>query len=705
MKYSQQDQTQLIALTEQLVKHITQEPENKDAARDVIDDLKQVLHFHDWKYYVDATPIIRDIDYDLLFKKLKALETTYPELLTEDSPTQRVARTLSEDFPTVSHSVPMLSLENSYDENDLQTFDKRVHELTAQSQITYCVEPKFDGSSIAVIYENDLLVRAATRGDGIQGDEITINAKRMRSLPLRAAFSKFGIHRVEIRGEVVIHKETFARINEKREAEGLQILQNPRNSAAGALRVKDSDEVEKRGLEAFMYHIAYAVDKEGNDLLGTELQQHFHNIEMLGKLGFKIPGREKKLCKHIDEVHQFIQTWEAERDNYAYEIDGMVIKVNDIALQKICGATSHHPRWAIAFKFKAREQETELLSVEYQVGRTGAITPVAKVKTVYIGGVNVSSISLHNEDIIKEKDLHLHDIVVVQRAGDVIPYIDRVVLAKRDPALIEDIVFIKECPSCEQPIYKPEEEAVYRCINPDCPAQAEERLIHFVSKDAMDIDGCGRETMMELYANEKVRSIPQLYELKAEDLAGWEGWKDKSINKLIEGISASRKQPLWRLVNGLGIRHIGTQTAKDLVRSIENLKDLFTWDKDHFQSIEGIGPKVADSLFRFFNNPSNQAMILDLEAHGVNLANEKTTEGPGKLANKTFLFTGSLTRFTRDEAKELVEQNGGKLISSVSKNLNYLVAGEAAGSKLDKAKALGTVNIIDEETFLKMLEN
>ena len=314
-----------------------------------------------------------------------------------------------------------LSLENSYDENDLNDFDTRIKELTGKTAIEYCVEPKFDGSSIAIIYENDLLVRAATRGDGIQGDEITNNARRMKSVPLSAKFSALGIYRVELRGEVVINKKTFAKINEKREEEGLQILQNPRNSAAGTLRVKDSIEVEKRGLEAFMYQMAYAVDKDGNDMFNTTLlNKHFNNINQLGTLGFKIPNQEKKLCKSIAEVHAFIQSWEEKRDDYEYEIDGMVIKVNDIDLQKECGATSHHPRWAIAYKFKAREVETELLDVEYQVGRTGAITPVAKVKPVFVGGVTVSSISLHNEDIIREKDIRIGDVVVVQRAGDVI---------------------------------------------------------------------------------------------------------------------------------------------------------------------------------------------------------------------------------------------------------------------------------------------
>ncbi|MFZ1592809.1 MAG: NAD-dependent DNA ligase LigA, partial [Chitinophagales bacterium] len=535
-------------------------------------------------------------------------------------------------------------------------------------------------------------------------DEITNNARRMKSVPLSAKFSALGIHRVELRGEVVINKKTFAKINEKREEEGLQILQNPRNSAAGALRVKDSIEVEKRGLEAFMYQMAYAVDKDGNDMFNTTLlNKHFNNINQLGTLGFKIPNQEKKLCKSIAEVHAFIQSWEEKRDDYEYEIDGMVIKVNDIDLQKECGATSHHPRWAIAYKFKAREVETELLDVEYQVGRTGAITPVAKVKPVFVGGVTVSSISLHNEDIIREKDIRIGDVVVVQRAGDVIPYIDRVVLPKRKENS-EPFIFTRECPSCQQPIVKPAEEAVYRCVNAECKAQAEERLIHFVSKDAMDIDGFGRETVSSFYKEGILMSIPEIYSLDFDRIGKLEGWKEKSINKLRDGITKSKEQPLWRLVNGLGVRHIGTQTAKDLVKTLNNLKELFEVTPEQLQSIEGIGPKVASSVLDYFHNAGNQHMILELEEKGLNLKNQKAEPQSAKLNNLTFLFTGSLTRFTRDEAKELVESNGGKLISSVSKNLHYLVAGENAGSKLDKAKALGTVNIIDEEAFLNMIK-
>ncbi len=705
MQYSKELQKELELLSNNLIADAQKLEFNHDSARDKIDDLKKVIHYHDWKYYVDASAVIKDYDYDLLFKQLKQLENKFPDLLIPDSPTQRVARTLTSDFPNVAHSVPMLSLENSYDENDLNDFDKRVKELTGNSEIVYCVEPKFDGSSIAIIYENDILVRAATRGDGVSGDEITTNAKRMRTVPLSTKFSAYGIQKVELRGEVVINKNTFSKINEKREEEGLQILQNPRNSAAGALRVKDSDEIVKRGLEAFIYHMAYAVDANDNSLLGKQLNAHFENIEILGKLGFKIPGTEKKLCKSVPEILAFISEWENKRDEYPYEIDGIVIKVNDIGLQQQCGSTSHHPRWAIAFKFKAREVETELLSVNYQVGRTGAITPVAKVVPVYIGGVTVSSISLHNEDYIAEKDIQISDTVVVQRAGDVIPYIDRVVLDKRKSGAVK-FIFRNDCPVCHKEIYKPEGEAIYRCINVDCPAQAEERLIHFVSKDAMDIDGIGRETVIELIKKGLLKSIPQLYDLKYEKILLLPGWQEKSVAKLKNGITASKTQPLWRLLNGLGIRHVGTQTAKDLVKNISNIKDLFSFDEEKLTSIEGIGPTVALSVTKFFHNPANQEMLKTLENLEVNTKNVIQAAASNKLNNKTFLFTGSLNRFNnRDEAKEMVENNGGKLISSVSKNLNYLVVGENAGSKLDKAKTISSIEIIDEEAFLKMIED
>lgn len=703
MKYSKERSGQLLERTRKLLAEGEKNIPAQDAARDVIDDLRQVLHFHDWKYYVDASPVIKDYDYDLLFRRLKSLENAYPGLITPDSPTQRVAQGITEEFPSVEHSIPMLSLENSYNEEDLKAFDKRVRELTGEKQMEYSVEPKFDGSSIALIYENDLLIRAATRGDGIRGEEITNNAKRIKSIPLSAEFSKHGIAKAEIRGEVIINKNVFIKINEKRVEEGLDILQNPRNSAAGALRVKDPSEVSRRGLEAFMYQLAYAVDAKGNTLLGKTLQNHFDNINLLGTLGFKIPQKEKSICHSLDEVLHFIGLWEMQRDEYAYEIDGMVLKVNSLAQQQRCGSTAHHPRWAIAFKFKAREVETELLDVEFQVGRTGAITPVAKVRPVHIGGVTVSSVSLHNEDVIREKDIRIHDQVIVQRAGDVIPYIDRVVAEKRKHRKTEAIHFPTHCPSCGKEIVKPEDEAAYRCVNTECPAQAEERLIHFVSKDAMDIEGFGRETVLEFFHLGWLASIPDIYDLDYDKILALEGWKEKSVDNLRNGIEASKTQPLWRLVNGLGIRHVGAQTAKDLVRNIDDIEDLYVCTEESLTQTEGIGPKVATSIMQFFHNSGNRHMIGRLKKAGVNTAQKREILSR-KLEGKSFLFTGSLSKFTRDEAKELVEKNGGTLLSGVSKNLDFLVAGENAGSKLEKARKLAGIQILSEDEFLKMLE-
>ena len=701
MKYAASQQQELSALTRKLLQEGEAVPGKESEATQTASSLRQVIIFHDWKYYVQADNIITDFEYDLLFRRLKAIEAAYPSLVTPDSPTQRVARDLTEDFPSVTHSVPMLSLDNSYNIDDLIDWDARVKGFVGDEEVIYCVEPKFDGGSIALLYENDILVRAATRGDGTTGEEITNNARRMRSVPLRADFSSIGLQKVELRGEVVINKQTFADINRKREEEGLNILQNPRNSAAGALRVKDAEEVSRRGLEAFIYAIGFAVDVKGENQLGDTLQKHFDNIEWLGKLGFKVPVQEKKRCKGIQEVMDFINEWEARRDDFAYEIDGMVIKVDDLKQQQLCGFTAHHPRWAIAFKFKAREAATELEGVEFQVGRTGAITPVAKVKPVYIGGVTVSSISLHNLDIIREKDIRLGDTVIVQRAGDVIPYIDRVVLEKRS-GKETSIDFPDGCPSCGAPIHRPEGEAVFRCSNIECPAQAEERLIHFVSKGAMDMDGLGRETVIDFFRRGWLKSIPDIYRLPYEEILALEGWKEKSVNKLRESIEASKQQPLWRLVNGFGIRHVGTQTAKDLVRHLDKLTDLFDYDAEKLTEIEGIGQIVASSITEFFHNPGNRHMITELETLGLNLVQEKQAGG-GKLEGKTFLFTGSLTRFTRDQAKEMVEANGGRILSSVSANLHYLVAGEKAGSKLKKAEAIPSIQVIDEEQFLQMI--
>ena len=668
-----------------------------------IPGLRAALKYHDWKYYVQAEPSISDIEYDKLFKALKDLEAEYPELVTPDSPTQRVAQVLTSDFQTVEHTVPMLSLSNSYNADDLFAFDESVKKLSNRSDIQYAVEPKYDGASIALIYENDMLTRAATRGNGTEGEEITSNAKRIKNIPLQADFSKYGISKIELRGEVVIELGVFDRMNEARETEGLKVFQNSRNTASGSLRMKDPEEVSKRNLEAFIYQIGYAADVHGNELLGDKLLSHFENIDMLHALGFQTPQEEKTLVSSIEEVSEFVKEWEEKRDGYNYEIDGMVVKVNDLRLQNSLGFTAHHPRWAIAFKFKARQATTQLLNIEYQVGRTGAVTPVAKLDPVRLAGVTVSSVSLHNADFIHEKDIHLGDYVKVERAGDVIPYIASVDLTRRDK--VEAVVFPTECPSCAAQLVRPEGEAVWRCENAECPAQAEERMIHFVSKGAMDIEGLGKDIVKRFMTEEIVSRIEDIYRLDYEAILSLEGWKDKSVENLRSGVEKSKSQPLWRLLVALGIRHVGSATAKMLEKQIQRIDDLVSWNADSLAELEDVGPKVAESILSFFHNEENQALIKSLEELGVKV--EKTEEDSALKSNKleglTFLFTGSLSRFSRDKAKELVEENGGKNISGVSAKLNYLVAGEKAGSKLTKAEKLG-IPVISEDEFLGMID-
>ncbi len=671
--------------------------------------LREIINFHDWKYYLKAEPIISDVEYDKLFKSLKELENSYPELVTSDSPTQRVAQALTKDFKTVAHTVPMLSLSNSYNAEDLNAFDESIIKLSNREGFSYCVEPKFDGASIALVYENDRLVRAATRGNGTEGEEITANAREIKRIPHVAPFSKFGIHKIELRGEVVIELETFDSMNEQREKAGLKVFQNSRNTASGSLRMKDTKEVAKRNLEAFIYQIGFVVDDKGNEMLGEAFTSHFQNIEMLAGLGFQVPGQEKTLSKNIEDVVGFVKGWEAKRDNYNYEIDGMVVKVDNLRLQNSLGSTAHHPRWAIAYKFKARQATTQLLNIEYQVGRTGAVTPVAKLDPVRLAGVTVSSVSLHNADFILEKDVHIGDYVKVERAGDVIPYIAGVDLNKRKQ--VGEVIFPTNCPSCEAKLVRPEGEAVWRCENVECPAQAEERVIHFVSKGAMDIDGMGKDIIKRFMLEGLLSNIEDIYRLDYEQILALEGWKYKSVENLRQGVADSMQQPLWRLLVGLGIRHVGSATAKILEKQIQRIDDLEQWTPDSLAELEDVGPKVAESIISFFQNEENQQMLKNLEQFGVKV--EKTKEDnilkSTKLEGLTFLFTGALSKFSRDKAKELVEENGGKNISGVSTKLNYLVAGEKAGSKLTKAGKINDkagetmIHVISEDDFLEMI--
>lgn len=680
---------------------------------DALNELKEVINYLDNKYYVDSETIVTDFEYDKLFDALKGLEKENPALISTDSPTQRVAKGLSNDFSTVKHSVPMLSLDKCYNQEDLQSFDDSLRKLVAEGEeIEYSIEPKFDGSSIALLYENDVLVRAATRGDGTEGEDITQNARMISNIPQKVNFSQFGISKIELRGEVVIEHGVFKLLNESREKEGLKTFENSRNTASGSLRMKDPKEVAKRGLEAFIYQVGYLIDLEGNDILSSKFKGQSDILHWLDDLGFKIPKDETAVFKTVQEVIDFCFDWQEKRNHYNYEIDGMVIKLNDIRLQNLVGHTAHHPRWAIAFKFKARQAITKLLNIEYQVGRTGAVTPVAKLDPVRLAGVTVSSVSLHNEEFIKEKDIRLNDFVMVERAGDVIPYISGVDLAQRENTV--PFVFEKTCPSCSSPLVKPEAEAIWRCENADCPAQIEERIIHFVSKGAMNIDGLGKDIVKRFLNEGFLETIEDIYVLgnKKDAILALEGWKEKSLNNLLSSIENSKNQPIWRLIVGLGIRHIGSTTAKHLAKQVMSLLEFSTWEQEKLETLEDVGPKVAESVLLFFQNEKNIALFHSLKELGVKI--EKTEEDLKPLASnilegKTFLFTGTLTKFSRTKAKELVEENGGKNISSVSKNLNFLVVGEKAGSKLKKAESINNkegaevVKVITEQDFLDMI--
>lgn len=671
-------------------------------AKKDIQVLRGVLKFHEYRYYVLNDPLISDGEYDQLYKGLEKIEREHPELISADSPTQRVAKGLTKDFPTVQHLVPMLSLDNSYNSEDLLDFDRKAREGAGVTQIEYCVEPKFDGASISLIYENDFLSRGATRGDGVEGDEITTNCRQIRSLPLSAQFSKYGLQQVEIRGEVLINKSNFKKYNEQLMEQGVPPLANPRNAASGTLRLKDPAEVAKRNLEAFVYHISDYSLLDGKKV-PLELQSHSGSLGLLWELGFRSPEKEKKVFQGIEAVIQYCQEFEAGRDDLPYEIDGMVIKVNSFALQDKLGMTSHHPRWAIAYKFKARQGTTKLLNVEFQVGRTGAVTPVAKLEPVSVGGVTVSSISVHNEEYIREKDLRKGDTVLIERAGDVIPQI-----VKSQPELRtgkeEPIIFPTHCPVCGSKLFKEETEAVWRCINIECPAQVLERIIHFVSKDAMDIRGFGDANVRKFSDMGLLKDIPGIYTLDFDKLKGQEGFGQKSIDNLRQAIDHSRNQPLHRLIYALGIRFVGETTAKTLANRVEHLLDFQSFTQEQLLELEDVGPKVAGSIFHFFQNPDNIQMLKQLEAEGLQLKNtKKEVTAGGSLEGQTFLLTGTLPTLKRSEAEALVEEHGGKLVSGVSSKLNYLIVGEDAGSKLEKAKKINSVKIISEAEFLRLI--
>lgn len=659
-----------------------------------IEDLREELHQHNYNYYTLDEPTISDFEFDLKLKELQELEKNHPEFYDSNSPTLRVGGEITKNFPTVQHQFRMYSLDNSYDFNDLEDWEKRVQK-TLNEPIEFVAELKYDGASISILYENGKLKQAVTRGDGFQGDEITANVKTISDIPLQL-HGDFP-ERFYMRGEIYLTRKNFDKINIRREEEGLDPFMNPRNTASGSLKIQDSAEVRKRGLSAVLYQFI------ANDF---PAKTHWELLQKTKSWGFKI-SEQAKLCNSLDEVKDFINFWDTQRHQLGFDIDGIVIKVNDLSQQKALGYTAKSPRWAMAYKFKAEKVETELQSVTYQVGRTGAITPVANLKPVLLAGTVVKRASLHNEDIIKKLGLHEHDFVYVEKGGEIIPKIVGVNLDKRNPEN-QEIQYIKNCPECGTELIKIEDQAIHFCPNElHCPPQVVGRMIHYVSRKALNIENLGSETIEQLYREKLVENPADFYTLTKEQLLPLERMAEKSAQNIIDGIEKSKEIPFEKVLYGIGIKHVGETVAKKLAKNFTSIDDLRKATAEELVQVEDIGGKIAESIIAFFQNPENILMIERLKSYGVQLERRENTNEilSNVLDNKTFLFTGKLSLFTRDDAEEMVEKHGGKNISAVSRNLNYLVVGEKAGSKLKKAQDIGTIEILDEQQFLDLLAN
>ena len=663
--------------------------------------LSKLLEQHNYNYYVLDNPTISDYDFDQLLEELMALEKQFPEFLSPNSPSQRVGGQITKEFKSVKHQYAMLSLSNSYNQEDLLDFDRRVREglgITAigglfDEGIDYVCELKFDGLSISLIYENGKLTQAITRGDGVQGDDVTTNAKTIKSIPLQLKGNY--PEKFEIRGEVFMPRPVFDAINKEREEIGDALMANPRNAASGSMKMQDSAQTAKRKLDCFLYYV-----------LGENLphQSHFDNMHAAKSWGFKI-SEDAKLCSGINEVINFINYWDKKRFDLPYDIDGIVIKVNGYNQQQNLGFTAKSPRWAIAYKFKAEQVSTELLSIAYQVGRTGAITPVANLQPVQLGGTTVKRASLHNADIIEKLDVRLGDMVFVEKGGEIIPKIIGVDLSKRK-ADSQPTHYIKQCPECNTELQRNEGEANHFCPNEnECPPQVIGKMEHFVSRKAMNIDSLGGETIVQLFKAGLVKNIADLYDLKKEQLLPLERMAEKSANNLIEGLEASKQVPFERVLYAIGIRHVGETTAKKIAKKVKTLDILIHSSKEELLAIDEVGEIIAISLHDFFSNEKNKAIIEKLKAAGLQfeLSEEQQQGGSDKLKDLTFVISGVFAKHSRDQYKEMIELHGGKNSGSISKKTSFVLAGDNMGpEKLKKAESLG-VKMINEDEFLEML--
>jgi DNA ligase (NAD+) len=701
--YSAENTSYLLKKTRELLNIPGKEQLKEAEASYIADLLRNIIRLHEYRYYVMNDPLIADVEYDSLFKFLQLIESTFPQIVSPDSPTQRVGSSLTKDFPKVSHLTPMLSLDNSYNADDLIDFDRRVREISGLDNIRYFVEPKFDGAGISLIYQNDRLIRGTTRGDGNIGEDITQNIRQIKTVPLFVRFSDYNVSTIELRGEALISRDKFRDLNEKRLQLGESILANPRNAVSGAMRLQEQSESADRGIEIFIYEVSLAASAEGTDKLYDFHHHRIDTVNVLHTLGFKTSLGNCNSFSNIQDVIAYCNEWEQKRNSFPYEIDGMVIKINETRLQEVLGRTAHHPRWAIAYKFKAKQATSILRNVEFQVGRTGIITPVAKLDPVELAGVIVSSVSLFNEDFIRNKDIRLGDLLLVERAGDVIPYIVKPITENREGNETE-ILFPEACPSCSELLVRSGDEAAIRCINLDCPAQVVERISHFVSKDAMDIDGMGYAIVLKFYQLGFLKHLTDIYSLDFEEISKMEGWGKKSAENLKASIEESKSRGLDKLIFALGIRHVGQNTAKTLAQSVNNIFDLQAVNKEELLLLKDIGDKVADSIYEFFHNESHIKLIQDLRNFGVNTDQIKS-DSDLPLSGKNFVITGSLSSYSRNEARGLLEKLGANVMESVSSKIHYLIVGVEPGSKLDKANKIGTIKILNEENFLDLINS
>ena len=661
------------------------------AAKDLekkIESLREKIRHHESLYYVLDQPEISDAEFDKLMRQLKDLEAEHPELITPDSPTQRVGGKPREGFVKVAHSSPMLSLDNTYNEDELRDWERRVHELSGRSDVDYVCELKLDGMSLALIYEDGKLVRGVTRGDGSVGEDVTLNVRTVRSIPLVIPAEKLkkpGIPRdFEVRGELLMPTASFKKINEERERDGLPTFANPRNFTAGTVRQLDSNITAQRRLDYFPYMLL----RNGR----TYFDRHWKTLGALDAAGFKV-NQNRKLVSSMGEVWDFIQHWEAKRDSLPYEIDGIVVKVDRTALQDELGFTGKAPRWAIAYKYAARGGITKLENVRWQVGRTGKLTPVAELVPVSIGGTTVRNATLHNMDEIQRLGVKIGDWVRVERGGDVIPKV--VEVDKDHPRGRDDIDVPDKCPVCGTRVMRTEGEVDYRCVNANCPAKLLGTILHFASRGVMNIDGMGDALVTQLTERSLVKNVADIYKLTKENLLSLERMGDKSAQNILDEIEGSKKLPLDRVIYGLGIRFVGERTAQFLAEHFGSMEALEKASVEELQNVDEVGPRIAESIAEFFSIPANRKLVERLREAKLTLTCQKKQRGT-KLAGKTFVLTGTLPRFTRDEAKKMIEDAGGKVTGSVSKKTDYVVAGSDAGSKLDKARELG-VAVIDEK--------